>query len=65
MQETKKWPMLSLTVMEWEQDEKMKERFMDYVSKNYRAQDSSSVMEHVDKWLTYLKKTLGDDCLIC
>lgn len=51
--------MLSLTVMEWEQDAKMKERFMEYVSKNFPAQNVSEVLEQVNKWLSFLKKARG------
>ena len=38
MQQTKKWPMLSLTVIEWE-DPKTKEGFRDYVAKYYPDKD--------------------------
>lgn len=55
MQQTKKWPMLSLTVMEWE-DIKTKASFADYLQKYYPDKDAGEVMEQVDKWLVYLKK---------
>ncbi len=55
MQQTKKWPMLSLTVMEWE-DLKIKERFADYVLKNYPAHDADEVTEQVNKYVTDLRR---------
>lgn len=55
MQQTKKWPMLSLTVLEWE-DEKTKVQFTDYVQKHYPNMDLKEVMEQVNKWLDHLKK---------
>lgn len=55
MQQTKKWPMLSLTVLEWE-DEKTKVQFADYVQKYYPNIDLKEVMEQVNKWLDHLKK---------
>lgn len=54
MMQLKKWPMLSLTIMEWE-DVKIKERFGDYVLTNYPGHDADEVMEQVNKYLTYLK----------
>ncbi|MBC9929034.1 hypothetical protein [Chitinophaga qingshengii] len=55
MQQTKKWPILSLTVLEWE-DEKTKAQFADYVQKYYPNMDLKEVMEQVNKWLDHLKK---------
>ncbi|NLR63264.1 hypothetical protein HGH92_03005 [Chitinophaga varians] len=55
MQQTKKWPMLSLTVLEWE-DEKTKVQFADYVQKYYPNMDLKEVMEQVNKWLDHLRK---------
>ncbi|WP_438939916.1 hypothetical protein [Chitinophaga hostae] len=55
MQQTKKWPMLSLTVLEWE-DEKTKAQFADYVQKYYPNIDLKEVMEQVNKWLDHLRK---------
>jgi len=55
MQQTKKWPMLSLTVLEWE-DEKTKNQFADYVQKYYPNIDLKEVMEQVNKWLDHLRK---------
>lgn len=57
MQQTKKWPMLSLTVMEWE-DIKTKARFAEYIMRYYPDKVAGEVMTEVDKWLTYLKKQL-------
>jgi hypothetical protein len=55
MQQTKKWPMLSLTVMEWE-DPKTKEDFRDYVAKYYPKKEIGEVVEQVEKWLQHLRK---------
>ena len=55
MQQTKKWPMLSLTVLEWE-EEKTKAQFANYIQKYYPDMDLKEVMEQVNKWLDYLKR---------
>lgn len=55
MQQTKKWPMLSLTVMEWE-DIKTKARFAEYVQKYYPDKDAGEVIRQLDKWLDHLRK---------
>jgi hypothetical protein len=55
MQQSKRWPMLSLTVMEWD-DPKTQTGFKEYVSKYYPAQDIEEVMAQVEKWLSLLKK---------
>jgi hypothetical protein len=55
MQQTKRWPMLSLSVMEWE-DIKTKARFADYILKYYPDKDAGEAMTQVDKWLDYLRK---------
>ncbi|OMP75755.1 hypothetical protein [[Flexibacter] sp. ATCC 35208] len=54
MQQTKKWPMLSLTVMEWE-DIKTKAKFADYMFKNYPEKDVQEIYDQVEKWLTHIK----------
>jgi len=54
MQQTKKWPMLSLTVMEWE-DIKTKARFAEYMQKHYPDKDVVQVMTEIDKWLNQLR----------
>ena len=55
MMQSKKWPMLFLSAMEWEGDE-TKTRFSNYVLKNYPSQNPSAAMEQVDKWLKYSRK---------
>jgi hypothetical protein len=55
MQQTKKWPMLSLTVMEWEKAE-TKERFAEYMQKYYPDKDAAEVMKEIDKWLAQIRK---------
>ena len=54
MMQLKKWPMLSLTIMEWE-DVRIEERFGDYVLTNYPGHDADEVTEQVNEYLTYLK----------
>lgn len=55
MERTKKWPMLSLSVMEWE-DSETRERFADYMKRYYPEKDLNEIMERIDKWLAHLKK---------
>lgn len=55
MMQFKKWPMLSLSVMEWEANE-TKAQFSDYVRKNYPDQNPNGAMELVDKWLSPPRK---------
>jgi hypothetical protein len=55
MQQTKRWPMLSLSVMEWERTG-TKDAFQTYVQQQYRDQDSAEVVGNVQDWLRYLKK---------
>ena len=55
MQQTKKWPMLSLTVMEWQNDF-IKENFTEYIKKYYSEMDIKHVMAQIEKWLEQSKK---------
>ena len=55
MHQTKKWPMLSLSVMEWD-DVKTKKNFADYVTKNHPSHDLNEITDQVNKWLTHLRK---------
>ena len=55
MQQTKKWPMLSLSVMEWV-DPATKDAFRDYVKKYYPKTDTEEVVKEVESWLQALKK---------
>jgi hypothetical protein len=55
MQQTKRWPMLSLSVMEWEKAG-TKEAFQTYVQQQYRDQDWAEVVGAVEIWLRHLKK---------
>ena len=55
MMQFKKWPMLSLAVMEW-QDAKVKNEFSEYVMKNFPSQNVKEVEEQVNKLLTHLRK---------
>ncbi|TRW23607.1 hypothetical protein FMM05_13175 [Flavobacterium zepuense] len=50
MKETKSWPMLCLTVMEWE-DKKTNALFEKYLKKHYPSINSCKVMDEVEKWL--------------
>lgn len=55
MEQTKKWPMLSLTVMEWE-DPTTKNSFAEYMLKYYPGKDAGEVIEQVNDWLIHLRK---------
>jgi hypothetical protein len=48
MKQTKKWPMLSLTVMEWE-EEATKAAFMNFMSKYYPDNDAAEVIGKINK----------------
>lgn len=50
MQQTKKWPMLSLSVMEWEKPG-TKEAFQAYVQKQYQDQDLVEIVQNIDNWI--------------
>lgn len=54
MIQSKKWPMLSLTIMEWE-DETVRSDFSTYVSKHFPSVEVIEVEKQVSKWLTYLR----------
>lgn len=58
MQQTKKWPMLSLTVMEWE-DEKTTVGFIEFMKKYYPDKDSVEVVDQINKWLVKLRKEVN------
>ena len=55
MLETKKWPILSLTVMEWETSNTQTE-FTAYLQKHYPNNDAGEIKELVEKWLHSLRK---------
>ncbi len=52
MMQSRKWPILSFSVMEWTHDQ-TKEKFVDYVRKNYTDYDSGEAVKQVDKWSNY------------
>lgn len=54
MKQTKKWPMLSLTVMEWETGDTQAD-FVEYLQNYYPENDAGEIKEEVEKWLEYLK----------
>lgn len=54
MQHTKKWPMLCLTVMEWETGD-TQTAFTDYLHKYYPNDDADEIMKPVEKWLQAVK----------
>lgn len=54
MQQTKKWPMLSLTVMEWETGD-TQTSFTEYLKKYYPKNDVGEIKEQIEKWLQYLQ----------
>jgi hypothetical protein len=53
MQQTKKWPMLCLTVMEWH-DNKTKTLFAHYLNENYKNLDAVTVTDQVNKFIKIL-----------
>lgn len=55
MQQTRQWPMLCLTVMEW-QDNKIKALFAHYLNENYKNLDANSVTDQVNKFIKTLKQ---------
>jgi hypothetical protein len=55
MQQTKKWPMLCLTVMEW-QDNNVKTPFTHYLNENYKNLDAVSITDQVNKFIKTLKQ---------
>ena len=55
MQQTKKWPMLCLTVMEW-QDNKIKTLFAHYLNENCKNLDAVSITDQVNKFIKTLKQ---------
>ncbi|MEJ7737161.1 MAG: hypothetical protein WKF97_07025 [Chitinophagaceae bacterium] len=54
VQQTKKWPMLFLTVMEW-QDNKIKTLFAHYLNENHKSLNAVSLTDQVDKFIKTLK----------
>ena len=54
MQERKKWPMLSLSVMEWESGN-IQVPFEEYVKKRFPNINTKDVVGDVDKWLKWLR----------
>ena len=54
MLQTKKWPMLYLSVMEWETGNTKKE-FVEYLKKHYPKHDAGEIKNEVEKWIGYIK----------
>lgn len=50
MQQSKKWPMLCITVMEW-QDENIKEKFTKNLPINFLHIEAYKVLEQIDKFI--------------
>jgi hypothetical protein len=55
IQESKRWPMLSLSVMEWEKPG-TKEAFKAYAQKQYPGQELVEIERNIDNWLEFLRK---------
>jgi hypothetical protein len=55
LQQTKRWPMLSFSVMEWEKPGSQ-EAFQVYLRKQYQEQDLAEVLQNIQNWLQHLKK---------
>lgn len=54
MQQTKKWPMLCLSAMDW-QDNKIKTLFANYLNENYKNLDADCVTDQVNKFIKTFK----------
>ena len=54
MEKIKKWPMLCLTVMEWE-NEKIKEAFINCGSGYFKKKEVTEVLKQIDKFIVSLK----------
>jgi hypothetical protein len=54
MKESKKWPMLCFTVMEW-QDTKIKENFIVYVNSYFKSQNIVEVTNQLEKFIASFK----------
>lgn len=54
MQQTKKWPMLCLTVMEW-QDNNIKTLFTHYLNENYKNLNTVSITDQINKLIAILR----------
>jgi hypothetical protein len=55
MQQTKRWPMLSISVMEWEKPG-TKEAFQAYVQQQFLNQNIAEVLRNIQYYLEALKK---------
>jgi hypothetical protein len=55
MRQIKKWPMLSLSVMEWEKAD-IKEAFQTYVRQQFPENDMVELQKSIQNWLDYLRK---------
>ena len=51
---SKKWPLLCLTVVEW-QDNKIKEKIIDHVHKYFEKQDSKEIIKKIESFIKSLK----------
>jgi hypothetical protein len=54
METKKKWPMLSLSVMEWETGD-TKEQFAEFVGKAYSAEEAETIKKQIDVWVASIK----------
>jgi len=55
MLQTKQWPMLSLTIMEWETGD-TQTRFEEYVEKYYPGHEAGEIKKSVERWISRVKK---------
>lgn len=55
METKKKWPMLSLSVMEWESGD-TKDEFAKFVSDAYSEEEAEEVKKQVEKWVKEIKE---------
>jgi hypothetical protein len=58
MRQIKKWPMLSLSVMDWEKP-RTKEDFKTYFQKQYEKEELAETMRNIDIWLQRMKDQIS------
>ena len=56
MMQSQKWPMLSLSAMEWEGEE-TRANFIEYMQKYYPDRNVGEVLKLMDKWLHHSSKS--------
>ncbi len=55
MTQVKKWPLLTLSVMDWETGN-TKEAFSSYIQKHYPEQDADEIKKQMERWVKSIKE---------